>query len=222
MGISIYGVAYRKEHLLIMGRALKPIILCVFFLLALISHSYSGDIEDDGVTIVFPAVTLSRLVKGILPIKCGSNDSISGDIWIDSIENLKLEKDKVLCSISLHGKDVTYTLQIEGSSVIVEIGDVDTAVNLEGTFRFEKASNTLYLKPRILPDDTAQTDGSRMKMLLSLVSGVEYPFELRKLKPIIARFSGQEIRIDSSISNIFSDNNKLFFIVNPKMAKTEI
>lgn len=204
-----------------MERALKPNIFCVFFLLALVSHSYSGDIREDDITIVFPAVTLSKLVNGILPIKFGPNDSISGDIWIDSITNLKLEKDKVLCSMSLHGKDVKYALQIQGSSVIVEIGDVDTSLSLEGTFRFEKPTNTFYLKPRILADDTAQTDGSPMKILLSLVSGVEYPIEVRKLKPIIARFSGQEIRIDSSISDIFADKNQLFFIVNPKMVKTE-
>ena len=204
-----------------MERALKPNILCVFFLLVLVSHSYAGDIEDDEITIVFPAVTLSKLVNGMLPIKFGPNDNVSGDLWIDSITNLKLEKDKVLCSMSLHGKDVTYALQLQGSSVIVEIGDVDTFLNLEGTFRFEKASNTLYLKPRIVADDTAQTDASPIKILLSLVNGVEYPIELGKLKPIIAQFSGQQIRIDSSISDIFSDKNKLFFIVKPKMAKTE-
>lgn len=202
-------------------RALKPNMFCVFFLLVLVSYSYSGDIEEDEITIVFPAVTLSKLVNGILPIKFGPNDNISGDVWIDSITNLKLEKDKVLCSMRLHGKDVKYAMQIQGSSVIVEIGDVDTSLSLEGRFRFEKASNTFYLKPRILADDTAQTDRSPMKILLSLVSGIEYPIELGKLKPIIARFSGQEIRIDSSISDIFSDENKLFFIVNPKMAKTE-
>ena len=204
-----------------MERALKPNIFCVFFLLVLVSHSYSGDIEEDEITIVFPAVTLSKLVNGVLPIRFGPNDNVSGDLWIDSITNLKLEKDKALCSMSLHGKDVTYAFQIQGSSVIVEIGDVDTSLSLEGTFRFERANNTFYLKPRIVADDTAQTDGSPMKILLSLVSGVEYPIELGKLKPIIARFSGQEIRIDSSISDIFSDKNKLFFIVNPKMAKTE-
>jgi hypothetical protein len=204
-----------------MERALKPNIFCVFFLLVLVSHSYSGDIQEDEITIVFPAVTLSKLVNGMLPIKFGPNDNVSGDLWIDSITNLKLEKDKVLCSMSLHGKDVTYAFQIQGSSVIVEIGDIDTSLSLEGTFRFEKASNTFYLKPTIVADDTAQTDGSPMKILLSLVSGVEYPIELGKLKPIIARFSAQEIRIDSSISDIFSDKNKLFFIVNPKMAKTE-
>jgi hypothetical protein len=204
-----------------MGRALKPNIFCVFFLLVLVSHSYSGDIEEDEITIVFPAVTLSKLVNGMLPTKFGPNDNVSGDLWIDSITNLRLEKDKVLCSMSLHGKDVTYAFQIQGSSVIVEIGDIDTSLSLEGTFRFEKASNTFYLKPTIVADDTAQTDGSPMKILLSLVSGVEYPIELGKLKPIIARFSGQEIRIDSSISDIFSDKNKLFFIVNPKMGKTE-
>lgn len=204
-----------------MERALKPNIFCVFFLLVLVSHSYAGDIEEDEITIVFPAVTLSKLVNGILPIKFGPNDNISGDIWIDSITNLKLEKDKVLCSMSLHGKGVKYAFQIQGSSVIVEIGDIDTRLSLEGTFRFEKASNTFYLKPRIVADDTAQTDGSPMKILLSLVSGIEYPIEVRKLKPIITRFSGQEIRIDSSISDIFSDKNKLFFIVNPKMVKTE-
>lgn len=204
-----------------MERALKPNIFCVFFLLVLVSHSYSGDIEEDEITIVFPAVTLSKLVNGILPIKFGPNDNISGDIWIDSITNLKLEKDKVLCSMSLHGKGVKYAFQIQGSSVILEIGDIDTHLSLEGTFRFEKASNTFYLKPRIAADDTARTDASPIKILLSLVSGIEYPIEVRKLKPIITRFSGQEIRIDSSISDIFSDKNKLFFIVNPKMVKTE-
>ena len=204
-----------------MERALKPNIFCVFFLLVLVSHSYAGDIEQDEITIVFPAVTLSKLVNGMLPIKFGPNDNVSGDLWIDSITNLRLEKDKVLCSMSLHGKDVTYAFQIQGSSVIVEIGDVDTSLSLEGTFRFEKASNTFYLKPRIVADDTAQTDGSPMKILLSLVSGVEYPIEMGKLKPVIARLSGQDIRIDSSISDIFSDKNKLFFIVNPKMVKTE-
>jgi hypothetical protein len=123
--------------------------------------------------------------------------------------------------MSLHGRDVKYAFQIQGSSVIAEIGDVDTSLNLEGTFRFEKASNTFYLKPRILADDTAQTDGSPMKILLSLVSGIEYPIEVRKLKPIIAQFSGQGIRIDSCISDIFSDKDKLFLIVNPKIVKTE-
>ena len=204
-----------------MERALKPNIFCVFFLLVLVSHSYSGDIEEDEITIVFPAVTLSKLVNGVLPIRFGPNDNVSGDLWIDSITNLKLEKDKALCSMSLHGKDVTYAFQIQGSSVIVEIGDVDTSLSLEGTFRFEKGSNTFYLKPTIVADDTAQADGSPMEILLSLVSGVEYPIEMGKLKPVIARLSGQDIRIDSSISDIFSDKNKLFFIVNPKMVKTE-
>ena len=60
-----------------MKRALKPNIFCVFFLLVLVSHSYSGDIEEDEITIVFPAVTLSKLVNGMLPIKDGKNGNLT-------------------------------------------------------------------------------------------------------------------------------------------------
>jgi len=210
----------RRGTIKMMKRVSRLNIFCIFVFLVFASRSYPGDPKNDEITIVFPAQALSSAVRDILPIKLVPNDKISGDVWIDSVSDLKFEKNKVFCSMSLRGKGVKYTFYMQKAPVIVEIGDVDIALSLQGTFRFEKAHNRLYVTPTIVGDDTGPEKGSPVELLMSVLAGVEYPVEIHKVEPIIAKLSGQKIRIEISLLDIFSDDNKLFFTVRPKTAKT--
>ena len=73
---------------------------------------------------------------------------------------------------------------------------LNISFNLEGELRFDSSTNKLYVKPKIVGDIIGLADRSPAKVLLAMLSDIEYPIQMQKLNPIIGKNNGQQFQAD--------------------------
>ena len=202
-----------------MNHGSRALLLGVIFLLAAAPRLYSDNVSEDQISVAVPASELSRLASTILPIKINPNDVVLGDLWVESIRNLRFGKNKVLCSLRLRGKDAKYTLRLGETPVIIEVGDLDVTFDVEGLFRFDNAAGTLYVKPIIVGNSEAVAQNGPMVSLLALLSGVEYPIPVGNLAPLVFESNGRKFQLYLSLVDVFSDNAGVYLKANPKLVE---
>jgi hypothetical protein len=193
--------------------------LSILFSLVIAPHAYSGDLPNDQITIAVPGPVLSMLVSSALPLRINCNDAVVGDIWIESIRDLRFSKNTVLCSLRLRGKDVKYTVMLSKTPVIIEAGDMDLSFNVEGLFRFDSAANTLFVKPIIVDNTENAGQNGTLVSVLSQLSGIEYPIQVGSLNPIIFALQDKTLQCNFFLKNVFSKKDGLFLTISPKLAK---
>jgi len=203
-----------------MKHGLRSCLLGVIFLLAIAPRSYSDNLAGDQISIAVPAPALSRLASSILPIRINPNDAVLGDLWVESISDLRFGKNKMLCSLRLRGKDAKYTLLLGQTPVIIEVGDLDVSFDLEGPFRFDNTENRLYVKPIIVGNAKGVAQDGPPESLLSLLSGVEYPIQFDSLKPLLFRSNGRAFQFHLSLLDVLSDKEGIYLTVSPKLVET--
>ena len=54
-----------------------------------------------------------------------------------------------------------------------------------------------------------------LNALFEGLSNIEYPIEINKLEPVTTEFDNKKLTIELDISNIFSENDKLFIEIKP-------
>ena len=54
---------------------------------------------------------------------------------------------------------------------------------------------------------------------LPLLNGVEYPIEIQKLSPLITEISGEQFNIHMEITNITTENGRVFISGQPQLKK---
>ena len=88
--------------------------------------------------------------------------------------------------------------------------------------RFDKSQKTLYIKPHVEgpqnKDDFSQGD-ILVDTLFNALSDIEYPIDLNRIKPITTELYHTELTINTDISDVYTDNNKLFIEIIPTAQK---
>ena len=201
---------------------LKPIVFFTLFVFVSVSHSYGGNWGQDEITVVAPGPALSTIFSELLPLRIDPGGRVSGDLLIQSVQNLRFDNNKVLCSIRLLGKKAKYTMPLQkAASVVVDIGDLDVSFDLEGALRFDHGAHRLYVKPTIVGDVRGAAEGSPLRLLLSLLTQIEYPIHMQKLVPVMTGTGDTPVQLDLSISDVSSEKNRLLLTVQPRVVKAE-
>jgi hypothetical protein len=187
-----------------------------------VSLSYSGDQAQDQITVVLPGPALSKVLSELLPMRIDPDGRVSGDLFIESVRNLRFDNNKVLCSIRFLGKQAKYTISLrETASMVVDIGDLDVSFDLEGALRFDGKAHRLYVKPTIVGDVQGTSEGSPLRLLLDLLTEMEYPIHMQKLVPVMMGTQGQPVQLDLSLSDVSSKKDRLVLTVQPRVVKGE-
>jgi len=200
-----------------MKRISDIIFTSIFCLTLFIPCSFATIDEKSEITIVIPAKVMAKFINDILPIKITKDKKLSGVIWVKSIDKLKLEKDRVSFSINIFGEDIKYTGKIGKLSTSLSFGNIDMSFNCEASIRYDKEKGMLFAKPKII--DKRDRDKVLLPLLVELINDKEYPFEIQKLKPIIARFGNNSLTIDMDISDVYTVDNMLFIAIEPTVKK---
>jgi hypothetical protein len=161
---------------------------------------------------------MAQLINDTLPIEIVKKKEISGAIWIQSIDKLKLGNDKISFFMKMHGEDVEYTGKIGKTPVVLSFGTIDLAFNCYTSLRYDSEESILYVKPEIIAEETEKE--TLALLLAALVSGQEFPLEIQKLKPIIAKLGNAALTINMNISNIYTLNDVLIIGIKPTVTKS--
>ena len=200
---------------------MKVINRCAFvsiILLLLVSSSTAQVDSLKETTVVVPAGSIARAIKPLLPYKIDLGENFLGSFFVKSIKNIRIEKDKILFSSLISGKDIKYATKIGEQVVNFVVGEVNLASRWEVSFKFDKTNKKLLLKP-YLQDSKNEKEFSQgdalLNTLLTAFSGIEYPIELNDLEPVKSEFYNQLLTVNTDVSDVYAANDKLFIELIP-------
>jgi len=213
-------LVHNKLHL---KRFWFSIWIVVFYIFSHAAHTFAQARKTQNITLVVHETGIANLIEGLLPYSIDFGKGFSGSFWIKSIENINIEKGKVLFSIYIYGKDIKYTTKIATQAVIVEVGHINLHNNWEISLRFDTKEKILYVKPHI-EEPNKNKDLSQGDMLLNALlqglSDLEFPIELKDLKPMTTEVDNMKMSIKIEVIDIYADDDRLFIELKP-IAKKE-
>jgi hypothetical protein len=195
--------------------------VCITFALIFFSlfvpYVFAQTDKDCEALIAIPETVISELVRDALPIEVTKHKTLSGAIWVKSIDRLKLEKNKLSFSVNMLGENIQYTGKIGKLPTHLNFGTLDVSFDCDASMRYDQKKGILYVRPRVLD----QRSGNEVLLLLlvGLINDKEYPIKVNKLKPIIAKCGNKSLAINMDISSIYTEHHMLFIGIKPSVAK---
>ena len=202
-----------------------PAISITFILIFILFSPAPAQIKNiKELTVVVPAESIAKFIQPLLPYSINIDKNFSGSFWVKSIENIKITKDRVSFSAHIYGNDIGYSAKIGKQTASFQVGNVNLRNNWEASLRYDKSKKKLYLKPHIESPqnkkDFSQGD-ILIDTLLNALSDIEYPIDVNRIKPIAAQLYDTELTINTDISDVYADNNKLFIEIIPTAQKKD-
>jgi hypothetical protein len=194
--------------------------ILILFLFSPTPAAQSKNIKE--LTVVVPEESITKFIKPLLPYSIDIGRNFSGSFWVKSIENIKITKDRITFSTHIYGKDIGYSQKIGKQTASFKVGDVNLRNHWEASLRFDKSKKKLYIKPHIEgpknKKDFSQGD-ILLNTLFNALSDIEYPIDVNKLEPITTELYDTVLTINMDISDVYTDNNKLFIEIIPTAQK---
>jgi hypothetical protein len=199
------------------------IITTSFILFFLLFSTAFGQIKNiKELTVVVPAESIAKFIQPLLPYRIDIGKNFSGSFWVKSIENLKITKDRISFSAHIYGEDIGYSAKIGKQTANFKVGKVNLRNDWEASLRFDKSKKKLYIKPHIEgpqnKEDFSQGD-ILIDTLFNALSDIEYPIDVNRIEPITTEIYDTELIINTDISDVYTDSNKLFIEIIPTAQK---
>jgi len=191
-----------------------PTITVTAILFFLLFSEASAQVKNfKELTVVVPAESIAKFIQPLLPYSINIGKNFSGSFWVKSIENIKIAKDRVSFSAHIYGKDIGYSAKIGKQTASFKVGNVNLRNQWEASLRYDKSKKKLYIKPHVEGPQNKQ-DFSQGDILIdtlfNALGDIEYPIDVNRIKPIAAELYDTELTINTDISDVYADNNKLF------------
>jgi hypothetical protein len=177
------------------------------------AYSYAATDKDREITLVVPERVLQEFINEVLPVELIDHDKVSGILWIQSIEDLRLGLNKVWFTATIHGENIAYKGSVGGIPANLRFGALDSTLHCEATIRYDAEKQLLSVRPKIV-EEGKKGDVLRI-LLIALFSEREYPVEIQKFRPIATQFSDKTVEIDMDISCIYTANGRLLIAMRP-------
>lgn len=175
-------------------------------------------------TVVLPTQSLTKVIKPLLPYKIDLGENFLGSFFIKSIDNIRINNDKIYFSSLIIGRDIKYATKIGNRVINFGVGDVNLTSLWEVSFRYDKSKKTIFMKP-YLQDSKDKKKFSQgdvlLNALLTALSGEEYPIELDNLEPVKSEFSDQLWMLNMDVVDVYAGNDKLFIELIPTVQIVE-
>ena len=196
------------------------ITFILFFLLFSPASAQVKNIKE--LTVVVPAENIAKFIQPLLPYRIDIGKNFSGSFWVKSIEDIKITKDRVSFSAHIYGQDIGYSAKIGKQTASFKVGNVNLRNHWEASLRFDKSQKKLFIKPHVEGPQNKK-DFSQGEILIdtlfNALSDIEYPIDVNRIKPITTELYHTELTINTDISDVYADNNKLFIEIIPTAQK---
>lgn len=201
---------------------MKRIYAIVLISLAFVSlfnlNTFAQKDNAEHISIILPTESIAEFVTRLLPYEINLGENISGSLFIKSINNIKIEDNKISFSLSIQGKDITYSVKMGQQTASIEIGSVDLLNDWECSIRFDVDKKVLYIKPHLKkPVDTNKENYNEILInsIFIVFSDIEYPVDLQELDPITAEILDKLLTVNFEILNIYAADNKMTIEFRP-------
>jgi hypothetical protein len=205
-------------------KKLYGIVFASVIFLLIASSSIAQVDRFQEMTIVVPTQSLTKVIKPMLPYKIDLNENFSGSFFVQSIENLRINNDKILFSSLISGRDIKYATKIGNQVIYIGVGDVNLTSLWDVTFKYDKDKKTLFVK-LYLKESKNEKEFSRGDVLLNAflkaLSGVEYPIDLNNPDPMKSEIHNQLWMLHMDIVDVYTRKDSLFIELIPAVQIVE-
>ena len=213
-------MGYKHRYFTMIKLPTITVTAILFFLLSSAAPAQVKNIKE--LTVVVPAESIAKFIQPLLPYSINIGKNFSGSFWVKSIENIKIAKDRVSFSAHIYGKDIGYSAKIGKQTASFKVGNVNLRNQWEASLRYDKSKKKLYIKPHVEgpqnKKDFSQGD-ILIDTLFNALSDIEYPIDVNRIKPITTEIYDTEVTINTDISDVYADANRLFIEVIPAAQK---
>jgi hypothetical protein len=193
------------------------ITFALIFLSLFVPYAFAQTDKDREAVIAIPETVISELVRDALPIEVTKHETLSGAIWVKSINNLKLGKNKLSFSVNMLGENIEYTGKIAKVPTHLDFGTIDVSFDCDASIRYDKEKGILYVRPRVL--EIRGGNEVLLPLLVGLINDEEYPIKAKELKPIITEYGNKSLVINMDISSVYTEHHMLFIEIKPSVVK---
>lgn len=203
-----------------MNKRKNTLVFLAGILLSLAVCSPAAANRKNEITIAVPAELMAQMINDALPVEIEKRQEISGAIWLESIDELKLEAGKASFFARIRGKDLAYTGKIGKTPMTLDFGNANLAFNCDAALRYDKQTHLLFVKPEVVVE---QTENESLSVLIAaLVNGQEFPLEIEKIRPLSAKLGGDTLTLDMDVSNIYALKDILIIAIKPTVKKSSV
>ncbi len=182
----------------------------------------SADSQKDIIRMNVPVSVVKSAVDKSIPLDFKiDSDTLLGSIFIEKIENLRFQKDKLSSHISISGHDLKIVTSIGGHNLHMKIGTLSMGFQCDATIRFDAPSQTLFLKP-IITDLQSSNDQKTdiASAIVLLFNNREFPLHIDKLKPFVADTGNKVLTVSMNIAEIKVQPDSLLLSITPTIQAT--
>lgn len=198
------------------------ILICLLMLTAF-SNSYAQTGSPDEISITIPRNVIINFIKAALPLNLENGPYLKGDVWIQTIDQVKITSNRVEFEMMMQGKELKVETHLGKKVMFFDIGNLNAAFSCDASIRYDASKRLLYITPNILRkpngNDADQFSAILLQML-SLANGTEYPVEIQKVQPFVTKISEDYFNIDINITHISTEKGTVLIRGLPKFKKT--
>jgi hypothetical protein len=147
---------------------------------------------------------VAEMVQKSLPLQVNQpSESLAGLISVEKVENLNFNDNSLAATVTMSGRDVQLNTNLGGHSLLLKVGNVELDFSLEAVTRFDKASQTLFIRPTVSGIDQRGSQNNEVgELIAALFNEQELPVALENLAPIITDIGNRQLVIDMSVEDI--------------------
>ena len=174
------------------------------------------------VTITLPASALFQTIQQLLPLPIEQNSrQFQGTITLDSVSKLAIHDNLVSVQGMVSGKNMRVTTNIGGQDIQLKLGKLVLPVTCDITLRYDRKTQTLFLRPRFQNPEHGQSNSA--KTLLPLLNGLgkkEYPVKLGNISPFQTRIGTRTVSVQMEPVDIKAVKNAMILKLRPVVGKS--
>lgn len=122
-------------------------------------------------------------VRAALPLTIALGDQVQGRLWVDRLDGLRVQGDRILCDVRMRGAALNYQ-PLDGMPAIA-LGDLVAEMAGEMRWRFDAPRQVLTVTPRLTRRTVKAADRGiedRLLQLLALANEREWEVPLEALR----------------------------------------
>lgn len=198
------------------------VIFSCLMLLVTISGSQAQSLPSDEISIAIPHKVIASMITSALPMNLEPGPYLKGRLWIHSVDSLTIGTNQVTADLDIRGENIKLETHLGNQVLSMDIGNFNTAFSGKVSLQYDAGKRILYLTPYILQKpnkNSVNKVADNLLQTLSLVNGVVYPIEIQKLEPVIAQIGGEQFNIGMEITNIYTENDRVWISGQPQLKK---
>jgi len=200
---------------------MQRLFLIICLILFGFTLSTGSATADEYITLSLPESVIAQAAKAILPLKIDAHsESIEGDITIINISDLQLSSNHLSCRLQLAGSNLAFLTEIAGHEIRLKVGSVEVDFKTRAAIRFDSKEQTLYIKPKVesLKGEESGSNADIGQALVALLNGREFPVNLQKLDPLIAKTGTKTVTISNRIADIKAAPEMIMLSLAPQIS----